>query len=159
MKFKTLLIFFLFSSLIIAQDNYSKRVIFLWDVTYSMHGGYFGTNGDQQVEIAGQVHTITKYLKKYDIYDAAMDMLISYIDTYEGESVELVVIPFGSQVLGTWRTPATAEGKTALIQKIRNFCELSPNKVQSTHIAYALEHIQQKIITAECSNMLYLMTD
>lgn len=158
-KLKTLFFLLLFSAVTFAQGNYTQRVIFLWDVTYSMHGGYFGTKGDQQVIIAGQTHTITKYLKKYDIYDAAMDMLISYIDSYQDANVELVVVPFGSQVLDTWRCPATVEGKTALINKIRNFCELSPEKVQATHISYALEHVQRNIITAECDNMLYLMTD
>lgn len=159
-KLKTLFFLLLFSAVTFAQEvTYNKRVVFLWDVTYSMHGGYFGTKGDQQVIIAGQTHTITKYLKKYDIYDAAMDMLISYIDSYQNADVELVVVPFGSQVLDTWRYPATVEGKAALINKIRNFCELSPEKVQATHISYALEHVQQRIITAECDNMLYLMTD
>lgn len=156
---KTVLFFILLLPLSMVAGDFNKRVIFLWDVTYSMHGGYFGSKGDQQVVIAGQTHTITKYLKKYDIYDAAMDMLISYIDSYQDTNVELVVVPFGSQVLGTWRVPATVEGKTELISKIRNFCELSPEKVQATHIAYALEHVQQRIITAECDNMLYLMTD
>ena len=113
-KLKTLFFLLLFSAVTFAQENYTRRVIFLWDVTYSMHGGYFGTKGDQQVIIAGQTHTITKYLKKYDIYDAAMDMLISDISSYNGDSIELVVVPFGSRVLGEWRASATMEGKTVL---------------------------------------------
>ena len=158
-KLKTLFFLLLFSAVTFAQENYTRRVIFLWDVTYSMHGGYFGTKGDQQVIIAGQTHTITKYLKKYDIYDAAMDMLISDISSYNGDSIELVVVPFGSRVLGEWRASATMEGKTVLCENIRNFCELSPDKVQATNIGGALEYAKDKVITAECKNTLYLMTD
>lgn len=158
-KLKTLFFLLLFSAVTFAQENYTQRVIFLWDVTYSMHGGYFGTKGDQQVIIAGQTHTITKYLKKYDIYDAAMDMLISDISSYNGDSIELVVVPFGSRVLGEWRASATMEGKAVLCENIRNFCELSPDKVQATNIGGALEYTKDKVITAECKNTLYLMTD
>ena len=78
-KLKTLFFLLLFSAVTFAQGNYTQRVIFLWDVTYSMHGGYFGTKGDQQVIIAGQTHTITKYLKKYDIYDAAEENTLARV--------------------------------------------------------------------------------
>ena len=156
---KTVLFFILLLPLSMVAGDFNKRVIFLWDVTYSMHGGYFGSKGDQQVVIAGQTHTITKYLKKYDIYDAAMDMLISDISSYNSDSIELVVVPFGSRVLGEWRASATMEGKNELNEKIRNFCELSPDKVQATNIGGALEYAKDRVITAECQNTLYLMTD
>lgn len=162
-KLKTLFFLLLFSAVTFAQEvTYNKRVVFLWDVTYSMHGGYFGTKGDQQVIIAGQSHVIKQYSEKYDIYDEALNLLVRYINNCENTAdtvIELVVVPFGAEVLDTWRASATQEGKAELVQKIRNFCELSPAKVQETNIGGALQYAKEKVITAEAINTLYLMTD
>lgn len=162
-KLKTLFFLLLFSAVTFAQEvTYNKRVVFLWDVTYSMHGGYFGTKGDQQVIIAGQSHVIKQYSEKYDIYDEALNLLVRYINNCENTAdtvIELVVVPFGAEVLDTWRASATQEGKAELVQKIRNFCELSPAKVQETNIGGALQYAKEKVITAEAVNTLYLMTD
>jgi TonB family protein len=147
---------------VMGQENYNKRVIFLWDVTYSMHGGYFGTSGDQYVKIAGQSHLIKQYNEKYDIYDDALNVLCKYIDHTKNTSdtiVELVVIPYGNDVLDVWRYPATVEGKAELTKKICDFCELSPKKVQATNIGGALQFVKEKVNTADCANTLYLMTD
>ena len=123
-KLKTLFFLLLFSAVTFAQENYTQRIIFLWDVTYSMHGGYCGGKNAKsaQVNIAGQMYSIQRYSEKYDIYTDAMDMLVSYIGSFYGDTTELVVIPFGSKVVdGAWRAPATVDGMAFLINKIKGF--------------------------------------
>ena len=148
-KLKTLFFLLLFSVVTFAQENYTQRIIFLWDVTYSMHGGYCGGKyaPSVQVVIAGQPQMIDRYAEKYDIYTEAMDMLVSYLDSYNDKNTELVVIPFGSKVIdGAWRVPATFEGKASLIDKIKNFCELSHSLVGKTNISAAeMEKEREKL--------------
>ena len=161
-KLKTLFFLLLFSAVTFAQGNYTQRVIFLWDVTYSMHGGYCGGKyaPSVQVVIAGQPHMIDRYAEKYDIYTEAMDMLVSYLDSYNDKNTELVVIPFGSKVIdGAWRVPATFEGKASLIDKIKNFCELSHSLVGATNISAALEFAEFNVLDSKATTSLFLMTD
>lgn len=161
-KLKTLFFLLLFSAVTFAQENYTQRIIFLWDVTYSMHGGYCGGKNAKsaQVNIAGQMYSIQRYSEKYDIYTDAMDMLVSYIGSFYGDTTELVVIPFGSKVVdGAWRAPATVDGKAFLINKIKGFCELRDTVVGKTNISAALEYAEYNVLDKDDSTSLYLMTD
>ncbi len=162
MKFKTLLFLLFFSLVTSAQAEYNKRVIFLWDVTYSMHGGYCGGKNAKsaQVEIAGEMHKIHRYAEKYDIYTDAIDMLISHIGSFYGDTTELIVIPFGSKVInGAWKASATVEGKASLISKIKSFCELRDEYVGKTNISAALEYAEFNVLDDKATTSLYLMTD
>lgn len=150
------LIFFMIGH-ISAQVN--KRVVYLWDVTYSMHGGYFAPFSVKgNVIIGGKNCHIDGYNKEYDIYDKIVDALVTDIEG-QNEQTELVVIPFGSRVINSWREIATEDGKVRLINNIRNFCDISAANTQKTSISGALEYARNNIFTAEVPNVLKLLTD
>ena len=135
------------------------RMVYLWDVTYSMHGGYFAPAVQTgTVTIAGTSHIIKGYSKSDDIYDKILEALISDIEK-QGENTEIVVIPFGQKVLGCWTEMATQEGKMSLIDNIRNFCNLESADVQGTSISGALEYARNNVFVADVPNVLKLLTD
>lgn len=144
-----------------AQNSSSidRRVVYLWDVTYSMHGGYYAKSGNGSVVIAGQEHSITRYDKKHDIYDKVLEKLVDAIKNVQDPNAEIVVVPFGAKVLKTWTYRATDEGKAALECAIRSFCELDEDKVQMTNIGGVLKYTIDHIFDASHYNTLYLLTD
>lgn len=144
-----------------AETIYSKnlRMVYLWDVTYSMHGGYFSPASVKgQVFIGGKMHTITGYNANNDIYDKVMEALIEDIKQQPAYT-DIVVIPFGQRVLDCWKEKSTDEGKAALEEKIRNFCNLKSKDVQGTSISGALEYASENIFIADMPNCLKLLTD
>lgn len=141
------------------NSSNDRRVVYLWDVTYSMHGGYYAKSGNGTVKIAGKEHTITHYNKKHDIYDKTLEKLVAAIKSVEDPNAEIVVIPFGAKVLKTWTYRATDEGKAALEREIRSFCELNEEKVQKTNIGDALQYVRDNVFVDVRCNTLYLMTD
>lgn len=135
------------------------RMVYLWDVTYSMHGGYFAPTAVKgTVTVGGQKCEIVGYNKNNDIYDEILAALLKDIDTMN-ENTEIVVIPFGQKVLGCWKEKGTAEGKANLRNKIESFCDLKPADVQKTSISGALEYACNNVFTADMPNTLKLMTD
>ena len=118
------LILLMLPAFVYAQEAPSRRVVFLWDVTYSMHGGYPGKNNYDRdtVEVAGKPMGITQYNCDYDIYDQILEMLVGKIQEYRDDD-EVVVVPFNNCVLknSVWRSMATAEGKRYLEAQIREF--------------------------------------
>ncbi len=117
------LLIVLFPILSIAQEAPQHRVVYLWDVTYSMHGGYVaGAFGEATVTVAGTSMMIKPYNKKRDIYDKIMEALIKDIKNQKVES-EIIVVPFNDKVLDefVWRQMGTADGKKILENNIRSF--------------------------------------
>lgn len=153
------LILFIGPLLLWAQNSsgIDRRVVYLWDVTYSMHGGWYAKSGDGKVMIAGKEYTITKYSEKHDIYDKVLESLITSIKK-EDPNTELVVIPFGSEVLEEWTYRATDDGKAALERHIRSFCELG-DMVQATNIGGGLQYVKDHVFEASVPNTLVLLTD
>lgn len=136
-----------------------RRMVYLWDVTYSMHGGYFAPAAVKDtVTVGGRKCEIVGYNKSNDIYDEIMAALLKDIDKWN-ENTEIVVIPFGQKVLGCWKEKGTAEGKANLRNKIESFYDLKPADVQKTSISGALEYACNNIFTADMPNTLKLMTD
>jgi len=128
---KLVVLFFLLPAFVFAQENIGRRVVYLWDVTYSMHGGYMTADKSKKgkVLVAGNNYEIVCYNEKYDIYTSIMNKLIADIDGQD-ERTEIVVIPFNDKVLeeSVWRSMATEKGKQYLVSMIRNFCELDQTK-------------------------------
>lgn len=142
------------------SSGIDRRVVYLWDVTYSMHGGYYDAKGGNgKVTIAGQEYSIKKYSKKHDIYNDILEKLIDAIKKEENPKTEIVVVPFGAEVLGGWTYRATDSGKAALEKHIRSFCELREDKVQKTNIGEALQYTKNCIFEASVPNTLKILTD
>ena len=119
---KLLLLFFILSSVFsVAQEAPVHRVVFLWDVTNSMHGGFLGRN-NKDVIVANRPMSITKYNCDYDIYDQILETLVGKIREYRDED-EIIIVPFNDRVLtgDVWRERGTAEGKRRLEARIRGF--------------------------------------
>ncbi len=118
-----------------AQEAPQHRVVYLWDVTYSMHGGHVvGAKGSKDVIVAGKPMPISPYNSKRDIYDEIMEALIADIRNQKIES-EIIVVPFNDKVLtnSVWRQKGTADGKKILEENIRNFynCEQTHTNLYS----------------------------
>ena len=91
---KTLLLLMLFLPLLVMAQNITDRVVYLWDVTYSMHGGKCGKHFPHRFKyIGGKNIKIVEYNEKYDIYNEVMTALIEDIKKQD-ENTEIVVIPF-----------------------------------------------------------------
>lgn len=99
MKHKLFFLLFLFALMPIlskAQEAPQHRVVYLWDVTYSMHGGFVtaGITGTGTVKIGGKSCPISHYDKSKDIYDKILNALVADINK-QRENTEIIVIPFG----------------------------------------------------------------
>lgn len=146
------------ASMTYARTVVSKnvRLVFLWDVTYSMHGGHMTSQSNVgHVTIAGEPAKIQFYNKKYDIYDKVVEALVTSIEEQD-EFVEIVVIPFNKQKLDCWTEKGTPEGKARLIEKIRNYRNLEQTQ---TSIARALKYARDEVFKADMPNTLVLLTD
>lgn len=157
-RFFTLSCLLLLTLSVFSRD-YDWRIVYLWDVTYSMHGGYFAPKVNKQdVIVGGKNVTIDGYDKKHDIYDNILGALVKDIESLNPRT-QVVIIPFGAKVLDVWTEMATDNGKKILLNNLKTFCNISPVDVQSTSISGALEYVRDKIFTAEVPNTLKLLTD
>lgn len=154
---KTLLFFILLLSLsVMANDKIDKRVVYLWDVTYSMHGGLHGSKfPSRNVVIAGQPEEIKQYNKKYDIYTPVLEALVKDIQSQSART-EVVVIPFNINVCGEWAYQATDANKQLLIKKIQNYSNLAQTY---TSIYNALHYAQMNVLKNDVPNELKILTD
>ena len=110
------------------KPEITGRIVYLWDVTLSMHGGYcdMSNNTPHVKKVGNQERKIPKYKKSDDIYDMVLEALIEDIND-QIENTEIVVIPFGNKVLDCWREQGTEEGKSAITDKMKSFCDISQN--------------------------------
>lgn len=147
--------FFLLAVPIVA-DEFDSRVTYIWDVTYSMHGGAFGgSKKGSWTDASGNTHTIVQYNAGYDIYDNVVEVLVEDIKKQRSSS-ELVVILFTDRVIDTWRYPATDAGKDALISKIRGYAGLDQ---QYTYISVPMQYALDNVFTNDTPDVLKLLTD
>lgn len=155
---KTFILFFLLVSSIMlgAQTpQIDQRVTYIWDVTYSMHGGQMGGDKTHTKDVGGKKVQIVKYNPDFDIYNKVMEAMIDDINRQNART-EIVVIPFNDKVCDEWRFQATTEGKRALIDKIRQYANLDQVKTNiSRPVEYAMEHI----FTPNVTDHMKLMTD
>lgn len=155
------LILLMLPAFVYAQEAPSRRVVFLWDVTNSMHGGYLGKN-NHEVKVAGKPMCITKYNCDYDIYDQILETLVGEINKYK-ENDEVIVVPFNDHVLrnSIWRSRATEEGKRQLEAQIRAFYnsdQTYTNLYEPFEFANTLFD-GSKYPMAKDSSMLFVLTD
>ena len=162
MKHKLLFLFsliVLFSVLSFAQEAPYHRVVYLWDVTYSTHGGYMGGKTAKHVMVAGEPMKIEQYNSKYDIYDKLVDALIECIKLQNPES-EIIVVPFNDKVLvdSIWRERGTINGKQILEKHIRGFRNQEQVK---TNIHDAFEYAKEHLFTPQAKyySELFIFTD
>ena len=169
MKLKLLKLFSLFVLMpmfAVAQEAPLHRVVYLWDVTYSMHGGSFPRSATHTKDVGDPTNpkkvTITGYEEKYDIYDEIMNFLIQHIQNY-GDTAEIIVVPFTDGCLTKYeiRERATNEGKRRLASKIRAFYHIDQ---QYTNIMEPFEYATtlfdgSKYPQAKHQNELYILTD
>ncbi len=141
---------------IFAQGSIEKRIVYLWDVTYSMHGGRMGNKyPTQEVKVAGKPFEVLQYNQKYDIYDRIMDKLIADIESQNART-EIVVIPFNSKVLQVWQKIATTDGKQYIEEQIRNFY----NSTQTKTCFYTpLKFAKDSVFASDCPNVLKILSD
>ena len=156
MKHKLLIflsLFMLMPTLAMAQAT--RRVVYLWDVTYSMHGGRLGS-GDHSVVVGDKQMVIKGYNQSRDIYDKILKALISDIDN-QSENTEIVVVPFNDKALTSWEATGSKEGKEKLKSEIRKFYNEQQTR---TGISKVLEYSQQKnIFSNKVPNILKVLTD
>lgn len=141
-----------------ASDNIAFRYTYLWDVTYSMYGGY-GKAGNEKSEqkhpILGE--RIVGYSRTYDIFDATRKTLISDIRALkEDAKSEIIVIPFEQEKDAVWRVPATKEGKDEIINRIQSYRTC---KHAYTWMANPLQYVIDNIFTKDKIDVVKLMTD
>ncbi len=112
-----------------AQEAPQHRVVYLWDVTYSMFGGYCDMKNSTPtpVIVAGESMQIKYCDKKKNIYNKIMEALIKDIQSQSVES-EIIVVPFNDKVLTNcvWKQKGTAMGKEILEKNIRQFKDIAP---------------------------------
>ena len=118
-----------------AQNTIDRR-IYLWDVTLSMKG-------------KGTIPTP-------NIYDDVVDFLVGDINSLTDPSTEIVVLPFQTSVLGTWKAKATESGKKELVAKIKSY---KNSLMTNTNIAGPIETVKSLHIDKNRRNMLILLTD
>lgn len=166
MKNKLLILFSIFvltPMLVIAQEAPLHRVVYLWDVTNSMHGGHLGNVSKKEVPVARKNMQIKDYNKDYDIYDLILETLLQHIEEYD-ENTEIIVIPFDEDInekKDIWRSTATIEGKTFLKNQIKNY--YNPSETY-TNIHKALSRAKtffdgSTLPQATESSVLYILTD
>jgi spore coat protein CotF len=157
-KLKTLFFLLLFSAVTFAQgNNVDKRVVYLWDVTYSMHGGRQSADASKigTVTVAGSKEKIVGYDKKYDIYAPVLEALVQDIEARDART-EVVVIAFNDKVCKTWKHQATTDGKAYLISEIKNYKNMAQTK---TSIYNALEAAKEELKGSKVSSVLKILTD
>ena len=157
-KLKTLFFLLLFSAVTFAQENnVDERVVYLWDVTYSMHGGRQSADASKigTVTVAGSKEKIVGYDKKYDIYAPVLEALVQDIEARNARTV-VVVIAFNDKVCKTWKHQATTDGKAYLISEIRNYKNMAQTK---TSIYNALEAAKEELKGSKVSSVLKILTD
>lgn len=163
MKNKLLILFSIFvltPMLVMAQEAPLHRVVYLWDVTYSMHGGWVTTGCTEtgKVSIGEKIYPISHYDKEHDIYDKILNALVADISA-QNDRTEIVVVPFGKKVLCAWKEIATDEGKARMIQNIRDFCNIGDD-VGRTGISCAMDYVQSNnMFSAQIPNTLKILTD
>lgn len=165
MNLKSVILFSLFALLsisIIAQDAPRHRVVYLWDVTKSMHGYKEPGGTNKVVTVAQKDMLVEHYHKGYDIYDQVVEALIQYIKSY-GDTTEIIVVPFNDVVLTdyVWRERATSDGKKRLEERIRSFFN---DKITRTNIHNAFKYATglfdgSKLPKAKKESELYILTD
>lgn len=141
-----------------ASDNIAFRYTYLWDVTYSMYGGY-GKVGNEKSEqkhpILGE--RIVGYNPKYDIFECTRNTLISDIRSLkEDAKSEIIVIPFEQEKDAVWRVLATKEGKEEIINRISSYHTC---KRDWTYMASPLQYVIDNIFTKDKIDVVKLMTD
>ena len=152
---KTILFFILLLPLSM-MANIDKRVVYLWDVTYSMHGGKQGSKfPTDSVIIAGRWEKIVEYNQKYDIYTPVLKALVKDIQNQSART-EVVVIPFNIRVCEVWKKQGTDAGKEYLVNNIQTYCNLQQTY---TSIYNALEYAKQHILKSDVPNELKILTD
>lgn len=118
------------------------RQTYLWDVTLSMQGKAPGAP---------------------NIWDQVKDAIISDIQQISDDRTEIVVIPFQHKVLDEWRQPATAEGKAALISKIKAYKiplhKFGDKMTTMTCLYEPLQYVVDKVLSPDKVDVLKLMTD
>ena len=155
---KTLLLLILFLPLLMMAQNITDRVVYLWDVTYSMHGGKFGQHYPPRFKyIGGKETKIVEYNEKYDIYNEVMMALVEDIKKQD-ENTEIVVIPFNDKGCEVWRYQATTSNKEILVNTIKAY-----RNVAQTHtsIYSALDYTQKNIFIPNdpVANRVKILTD
>ena len=126
------------SKLVSAQDEQfqPEKRIYLLDVTLSMQG--YGDNED--------------------IYDEVIDALIDDINKVTDPNVEIVVMPFQEGILAEHASKATTEGKTMLIQKIKEYKD-TYKAVTYTNILVPFKYAVENYVDPKKSNIIMIMTD
>lgn len=162
MKNKLLILFSIFvlmPTLAAAQEAPLYRVVYLWDVTYSTHGGYGGDSlPNKPRKVGNETVNIVHYDQKYDIYDRMVNELIRHINGIENVQTEIVVVPFNEDVLDEWKAMATQEGKKYLVEKISAYC----NKDQTNTNIYApFVYAKEKLLSPKAivHSDLIILTD
>ena len=117
-------------------QNILDRRIYLWDVTLSMKG-----KGAKETP---------------NIYNDVVDFLVRDINSLTDMSTEIVVLPFQTTVLETWRAKATEEGKKAIVAQIKGY---KNDVMTNTNIVGPIEYVKNKHIDDNRRNMLILLTD
>ena len=117
------------------SKNTIERRIYLWDVTLSMKG-YHGTTPD--------------------IYADVVKFLEQEINSIEDDKTEIVVLPFQENILERWEAVASNQGKSEIINKIKNY---SNNKVTNTNIVKPINDVKANFIKPDKNNILYILTD
>lgn len=153
------LILFICPLFLWAQNSLPYRYTYLWDVTYSMHGGHLSQDpsSTHEIKIGGKTQKIIKYNAKYDIYDAVLAQLVNDLGriTPDAEG-EIVVIPFADTIVNVWRAPSTPNGIKELIQKIKNNDFIQQT---NTNLSMPLEYVLSSIITKDKFDVVKLLTD
>lgn len=125
----------LFPEVLLAQQVKDVRLTYLWDVTLSMKG----------------------YNGSPDIYEKVVNAMAKDIESVTNDRTEIVVVPFqDSEMLEEWRYPATSEGKSALIKKIKDY---KNDKVTNTNISAPILYSIDKIFSIDRIDVMKLMTD
>ena len=162
MKNKLLILFSIFvltPKLVRAQEAPQHRVVYLWDVTNSMHGGYKGGKTSKTVEVAKKPMEVRQYNHKYDIYDEVVKVLILSIRQQSPES-EIIVVPFNDKVLRKhiWKAMGTSEGK-AFLEK--NISEFYNNEETYTNIYAAFDYAKENLFfpKAKYWSDMFVLTD
>lgn len=144
------------------KPEITGRIVYLWDVTLSMHGGYCDMNNNtpHSKKVGNNEDCKIRYYKQSDdIYDMVLEALIEDVND-QIENTEIVVIPFGNKVLDCWREQGTEEGKSAIIDKMKSFCDTLPRNVGGTSLSGALEYACENVFGKDdVPNILLLATD
>lgn len=138
------------------------RIVYLLDVTLSMHG-YTNKNTPDKNVYLDYNHTELGKMKGYsadsDIYDDLITQLINDIGN-TNSSTEIYIIPFNDKVLtdNIMHDLGSDEGKKRLISKIKS---LKVKDVTSTNLVKPLEYAENNILknVTKKGSRLVMITD